>query len=144
LTLSRSDRLEEDYRFTGSCVLQVPRLRRHTVGDDGFTARPDATYVVSGGSGALGLVAAEFLVDRGARHVVLLSRSARAGSPVPPEVAKLRRSARIESLTCDVSDPRSVRRARDAMTKAGMPAVAGVIHAAGVLADGVLANQSEP
>jgi cation diffusion facilitator CzcD-associated flavoprotein CzcO/NAD(P)-dependent dehydrogenase (short-subunit alcohol dehydrogenase family) len=143
LTLSRSDRLEEDYRFTGSGVLQVPRLRRHTVGDDDFTARPDATYVVSGGSGALGLVAAEFLVDRGARHVVLLSRSARAGSPVPPEVAELRRSARVESVTCDVSDPRSVRRARDAMTAAGMPAVAGVIHAAGVLADGVLANQSE-
>lgn len=143
LTLSRSDRLEEDFRFTGSGVLQVPRLRRHTVGDDGFTARPDATYAVSGGSGALGLVAAEFLVNRGARHVVLLSRSARAGSPVPPEVAELRRSARVESVTCDVSDPRSVRRARDTMATAGMPAVAGVIHAAGVLADGVLANQSE-
>lgn len=144
LTLSRSEHLEEDYRFTGTGVLQVPRLRRHTVGDDGFTARPDATYAVSGGSGALGLVAAEFLVGHGARHVVLLSRSAGAGSLVPPEVAELRRSARVESVTCDVSDPQSVRRARDAITKAGMPAVAGVIHAAGVRADGVLANQSEP
>ncbi|MBT2459211.1 SDR family NAD(P)-dependent oxidoreductase [Streptomyces sp. ISL-86] len=143
LTLSRSGRLEEDYRFTGTGVLEVPRLRRHTLGDEGFTARPDATYVVSGGSGALGTVAAGFLVDRGARHVVLLARSTRAGSPVPPEVAELRRSARVELLTCDVSDLRSVRRARDAMTEAGMPAVAGVIHAAGVLADGVLANQSE-
>ncbi|KAF3469306.1 SDR family NAD(P)-dependent oxidoreductase [Streptomyces sp. Tu 3180] len=143
LTLSRSDRLEEDYRFTRTGVLEVPRLRRHFVGDEGFAARPDATYVVSGGSGALGLVAAEFLAHRGARHVVLLSRSARPGSPVPPAVAELRRSARVEWMTCDVSDPRSVRRARDAIAKAGMPAVAGVVHAAGVLADGMLAHQSE-
>ncbi|MFE1429878.1 KR domain-containing protein [Streptomyces sp. PDY-4] len=143
LTLSRSERLEEDYRFTAAGVLQVPRLRRHTLGDERFAARPDATYVVSGGSGALGLVAAGLLVDRGARHVVLLSRSPRAEPAEPPEVATLRRSARVESLACDVSDPRSVRLARDAMTKAGMPAVAGVIHAAGILADGVLANQSE-
>ena len=78
LTLSRSERLEEDYRFTAAGVLQVPRLRRHTLGDERFAARPDATYVVSGGSGALGLVAAGLLVDRGARHVVLLSRSPRA------------------------------------------------------------------
>ncbi|MFE9722752.1 SDR family NAD(P)-dependent oxidoreductase [Streptomyces sp. NPDC005794] len=144
LTLSRSDRLEEDYRFTETGVLEVPRLRRHTPGDGGFAARPDVSYVVSGGSGALGLVAAEFLVERGARHVVLLSRSTRAGAPVPPEVVELRRSARVECLTCDVSDPGSVRRAQDAMTQAGMPAVAGVVHAAGVLADGVLANQTEP
>ncbi|WP_203184101.1 SDR family NAD(P)-dependent oxidoreductase [Streptomyces pratensis] len=144
LTLSRSDRLEGDHRFTPSGVLQVPRLRRHTPGDEGFAARPDVTYVVSGGSGALGLVAAGFLVDRGARHVALLSRSARAGAPVPPEVAELRRSARVEPVTCDVSDLRSVRRAQDAMTQAGMPPVAGVVHTAGVLADGVVANQSEP
>ncbi|MFD0021713.1 KR domain-containing protein [Streptomyces sp. NPDC058382] len=144
LTLSRAESLEEEYRFTGAGLLQVPRLRRQAVGGGGFAARPDATYAVSGGSGALGLVAARFLVDRGARHVVLLSRSAGAGSAVPLGAVGLRGAARVESLECDVSDLRSVRRVREAIEKAGMPAVAGVIHAAGVLADGVLANQSEP
>ncbi|MFJ6851014.1 KR domain-containing protein [Streptomyces sp. NPDC091271] len=144
LALSRSDRLEEEYRFTGTGVLEVPRLRRHALGDGGFAACPDATYVVSGGTGAPGLVAAEFLVDRGARHLVLLSPSTRAESPVPPEVAELRRSARVECLTCDVSDLRSVRRAQDAMTRAGLPPVAGAVHAAGVLADGDLAHRSGP
>lgn len=143
LTLTRSDHVEQEYRFTATGVLEVPRLRRHDLGDEGFTARPDATYVVSGGSGAPGLVTAQFLVDRGARHLVLLSRPTPAGSPVPPEVAELRRSARVECLPCDVSDLRSVRRAQDAMTQAGLPAVAGVVHAAGVLADGALAQQSE-
>ncbi|WP_225447209.1 KR domain-containing protein [Streptacidiphilus sp. PB12-B1b] len=143
LTLSRSDRLKEDYRFTATGVLKVPRLRRQVLGDEDFTALPDATYVVSGGLGAPGLVAAEFLVDRGARHVVLLSRSTRAGSDVPSKVAELRRSARVECLTCDVSDLRSVRRTKDAMAQAGMPTVAGVVHAEGVPADGE-ARQSEP
>lgn len=90
LALSRVESLEEEYRFTGAGVLQVPRLRRQAVGGGGFAARPDATYAVSGGSGALGLVAARFLVDRGARHVVLLSRSAGAGSAVPIGAAELR------------------------------------------------------
>ncbi|MEU5718142.1 KR domain-containing protein [Streptomyces sp. NPDC020403] len=143
LTLSRSGRLEDEYRFTTTGVLEVPRLRRHDLDDEGFAARPDATYVVSAGSGALCLVAAELLVDRGARHLVLLSRSAQAESPAPPEVAELRRSARVECLTCDVSDLRSVHRTREAMTQAGMPAVAGVVHGADILTDGVLAHQSE-
>ncbi|MFD4358157.1 SDR family NAD(P)-dependent oxidoreductase, partial [Nocardia sp. NPDC058518] len=155
LRLSRSADLEEEYRFTASGAVEVPRLQRHqwsgdastrtgsTVEDGGvFMARPDVTYVVSGGLGALGLVVAEFLVDRGARHLVLLSRSAGVDSVVPEEVSELRRLARVECVACDVSDLRSVRDAQEAVSRAGMPSVAGVVHAAGVLTDGVLANQS--
>ncbi len=43
------------------------------------TLRPDATYLVTGGSGALGRLVARFLADRGARHLALLGRT-----PVPP------------------------------------------------------------
>jgi cation diffusion facilitator CzcD-associated flavoprotein CzcO/NAD(P)-dependent dehydrogenase (short-subunit alcohol dehydrogenase family) len=143
LALSQSDRLEDDYRFTETGVIEVPRLRRYALGEEEFAARPDAAYVVSGGLGAPGLVAAQFLVDRGAMHVVLLSRPASAGSALPPEVAELRRSARVACLPCDVSDPQSVRRAQGAMAQAGLPAVAGVVHAAGAAADGMLADQPE-
>ncbi|MFD4354067.1 SDR family NAD(P)-dependent oxidoreductase [Nocardia sp. NPDC058518] len=140
LRLSQGNGLEEEYRFTGTGALEVPRLQRYVPGDGSFVARPDVTYVVSGGLGALGLVAAEFLVDRGARHLVLLSRS--AGAAVPEKVSQLRQIARVECVACDVSDLRSVRQAQEAVSQAGMPSVAGLVHAAGVLTDGVLANQS--
>ena len=143
LTLSRSDGLEDEYRFTETGAVEVPRMRRHVLGDEEFAARPNVTYVVSGGLNGLGLAAAEFLVERGARHLALLSPPNRTDSVLPPKVLELRRSARVECLTCDVSDLRSVRQTRDAMTQAGMPAVAGVIHGADVRSDGLLANQSE-
>ncbi|MFD4358156.1 SDR family NAD(P)-dependent oxidoreductase, partial [Nocardia sp. NPDC058518] len=140
LALSQGVGLEQEYRISDAGVVEVPRLQRHVLGGGEFVAAPDVTYVVSGGLGALGLVVAEFLVDRGARHLVLLSRS--AGSVVSEEVSRLRQVARVECIACDVSDLRSVRDAHDAVSQAGMPAVAGVVHAAGVLTDGVLANQS--
>ncbi|MGJ7907999.1 KR domain-containing protein [Actinopolyspora sp. H202] len=142
LTLSRTAGVEEEYRFTETGVLEVPRLQRHVLGSEEFVARQDMTYVVSAGSGESGSVAAEFLVDRGARHLALFFRSLRAESAVPPKVVELRRSARVELFACDVSDPYSVRRAQDAMVQANMPAVAGVIHTAGDPADGALVNQS--
>ncbi len=40
----------------------------------------DATYLVTGGFGGLGVVAARWLVERGARHIALLGRSARPDS----------------------------------------------------------------
>ncbi|HWI20751.1 MAG TPA: polyketide synthase dehydratase domain-containing protein, partial [Vicinamibacterales bacterium] len=40
-----------------------------------FEARPDVTYLVTGGLGELGRHAAEWLLDRGAKHVTLVSRS---------------------------------------------------------------------
>jgi NAD(P)-dependent dehydrogenase (short-subunit alcohol dehydrogenase family) len=143
LTLSRRCGFEDEYRFTETGVVEVPRLRRHVLGDEEFAARPSVTYVVSGGLSGLGLVAAEFLVERGARHLALLSPPNRMDSDLPPKIFDLRRSARVEWVTCDLSDPGSVRQARDDMDQAGMPAVAGVIHAADIRPDGLLANQSE-
>ncbi|WP_410606081.1 SDR family NAD(P)-dependent oxidoreductase, partial [Amycolatopsis sp. lyj-90] len=132
-----------DYRLSASGDVEVLRLGRLGVGEvGGFVARGDVSYVVSGGLGALGLATAEFLVESGARHVVLLSRTGYTESELPAKVVELRRSARVECFVCDVSDAGSVRRVHGAMVDAGLPAVAGVIHAAGVLTDGVLENQS--
>ena len=60
----------------------VPRLRLSTRLTQPFPTKltPDATYVVTGGGGALGRVVATYLAERGARHIALLSRS-----EIPPE-----------------------------------------------------------
>jgi NAD(P)-dependent dehydrogenase (short-subunit alcohol dehydrogenase family) len=103
--------------------------------------RPDATYLITGGTGGLGLEVARWMVAEGARHVALLARSNRADA-VSPAVESMRAlGARVELFQADVSEATSLEAALSALRQA-MPPLAGVIHAAGVLRDGVLANQS--
>lgn len=61
-------------------VPKVSRLRKlpqelyRSEAAKAMTPRADGTYVISGGLGALGLEVASFLVERGARRLVLISR----------------------------------------------------------------------
>ncbi|MCP3102824.1 type I polyketide synthase [Myxococcus sp. K15C18031901] len=102
--------------------------------------QPEATYLVTGGLGALGLATASWLVDLGARHLVLVGRSA------PNEEASscldtLRsRGCDIQLARVDVADALEVERLVDGISARG-PALRGVFHAAGVLEDAVLLNQ---
>ncbi|WP_233587255.1 non-ribosomal peptide synthetase/type I polyketide synthase [Corallococcus sp. CA049B] len=142
LTLATSDDVEDELSVDGAGVVRVPRLRRTSdIGTaERLQVRPDATYVISGGQGALGTVAARLLVERGATHVLLLSRT--AGATLSPELEALRAKARVESVACDVSRAESVREAKAWLEASGWPTVGGVVHAAGVLSDGTLPNQS--
>ncbi|WP_020659289.1 type I polyketide synthase [Amycolatopsis benzoatilytica] len=95
------------------------------------------TVLVTGGTGALGAHVARDLAARGAEHVVLASRRGEAA----PGVAGLRGElealgARVSVVACDVSDRGAV-----GELLAGIPEelpLRGVVHAAGVVDDGVL------
>ena len=100
----------------------------------------DASYLVTGGLGALGLRVAGWLVERGAGQVVLLGR----GAPSPAARAQIdelaARGARIEVAAADVSRQDEVA-AVLADLAARLPPLRGVIHCAAVLDDGLLADQ---
>jgi len=99
--------------------------------------RPDGAYVISGGSGALGLHVAEWLVEKGAREIVLLSRRA-AEHETNPDVGRLRDSGAVVRLAqCDVADRGELAEVLEAVSD-----VAGVFHCAGILDDGVIQNQT--
>lgn len=97
----------------------------------------DATYLITGGLGGLGLVVARWLVERGARHLVLVSRR----GVTPARQAALQTleelGACITVLQADVADAAQV---ADVLTqiKRAHPPLRGIIHAAGVVEDGVL------
>ena len=109
---------------------------------DNRVVRADRTYLVAGGLGALGLVAAARLARCGARHLVLLARSA-PGRAAAEAVAKLaREGVTVRVAALDICD-------RDALAKlledvaAKSPPLAGVVHCAGTLHDATIQNLDE-
>ena len=98
----------------------------------------NATYLITGGLGYLGMLTARDLVDRGARHVVLLGRSAATGPEVAASIDKMRESgAFVRTALVDLADGAALRVLFDDIGNT-MPPVRGVIHAAGVLDDATI------
>ena len=102
--------------------------------------RSDSTYLLTGGLGGLGLQVARWLVEQGARYLCLLGRS----QPTPTaqqQITELQAlGAAITVVQADVSRQEEV-----AQTLARIPKaqpLRGVIHAAGILDDGALLQQS--
>ncbi|MDA0167608.1 acyltransferase domain-containing protein [Solirubrobacter taibaiensis] len=94
--------------------------------------RADRTYVISGGTGALGLLLAEHLSTLGARSIALLARR----EPQPAQRAQLAIiDADVTVLVADVAAPGL----RGVLERVRSP-IAGVIHAAGRLDDGLAAD----
>ncbi|KAI0181683.1 putative polyketide synthase [Hypoxylon sp. FL1284] len=103
---------------------------------------PRATYLISGGLGGLGRSMSRWLVGRGARYLILLSRS----GPRTLEAAELlsefeKMGVRAEAPPCDVSDREALRAVLASCSKT-MPPIKGCIQASAVLTEFVFENMS--
>ena len=99
----------------------------------------NATYLITGGHGGLGLVVARWLVDRGACSIVLVGRTPPSAEAVAAIAALRARSVRVESVAADVSSSDDVARVL-AFVRAELPPLGGILHAAMVLADTPIAD----
>ncbi len=103
--------------------------------------RPEATYLITGGLGALGLATAQWLAERGAGNLVLLGRGNGQGA-AQAQIRELELSGvRVKVLRADISQREEVARALQE-TAEDMPPLRGIVHAAGVLDDALLIRQS--
>ena len=99
--------------------------------------RSDGAYLFTGGLGALGMQAARWLIDRGARHLLLLGRT--GASPETQAVLDGWRAEGVEVATAQ-ADVTRLDDLRQVLAERGpsAPPLRGVLHTAGVLDDGVL------
>ncbi|KAI0805327.1 putative polyketide synthase [Xylaria sp. FL0064] len=102
-----------------------------------FSLDPAAAYIIAGGLGGLGRAICRWSVGRGARTLVLLSRS---GGPKAPEAEDLVRQLRSQGVNvitpvCDISDASAVATALTSRASPSMPIIKGCIQASMVLRD---------
>ncbi|MBY0286202.1 MAG: type I polyketide synthase [Mycobacteriaceae bacterium] len=149
---------EDQIAVRGDATL-VPRLRPCSNLTKPFPTKltPDATYVVTGGAGALGRVVATYLAERGARHITLLGRT-----PIPPRDqwstltdddphfatvtairAVERLGAQIATASVDITDSDQMAAWLRSHVRDGGRPIRGIVHAAGSVADQLLVNMSE-
>jgi acyl transferase domain-containing protein/acyl carrier protein len=120
---------DEDQSGTRDGNRHVARLAR--VAGPSPAAAPaiqaDATYLVTGGFGGLGLLVGRWLAERGARHVALLGRNPDMGSAGVRAIQAL--GAQVIPLAADVADAGALRRLLDQLARTAPP-VRGIVHAA--------------
>ncbi|MBI2838246.1 MAG: amino acid adenylation domain-containing protein [Acidobacteria bacterium] len=128
----------------------VARLARRDRKDDlgrRIEWRSDASYLVTGGLGGLGLLVARWMVEHGAQHVILMGRTA-----LPPRFEWKERSpegqysrvisavleiealgAEVHLASVDVADEAQLHAFLLAWRADDRPPIRGVVHAAGVV-----------
>ncbi|NEP14133.1 MAG: SDR family NAD(P)-dependent oxidoreductase, partial [Symploca sp. SIO2C1] len=120
----------------GKVVVEMPPVK-----GEQQSLQPEASYLITGGLGALGLEVAQWMVAQGAKNIVLTGRS------TPKETAQKviteleAAGASISVLLGDISHQEDVENIFEEIATSLSP-LKGVIHAAGVLDDGVLQKMS--
>ena len=119
--------------------------------------RPDGSYLITGGLGALGLLVARWMIQHGARRLILMGRTqlpprsswhvVPAESPQAVQIAHIREleslGAAIHLASVDITDEIALSSFLDEYECSGWPPIRGVIHAAGVVQDQLLMHMDK-
>lgn len=134
------------------------KLSRPAQASKSLLPKAQGAYIITGGLGSLGLDTADFLVGKGGRRILLISRRtlparsswARLISEKDEQSNVLQRIQRMESvgatvstLALDMSLPNAAETLLQALDTKQLPPVLGVIHCAGVLEDGLVLQTTQ-
>ncbi|HEY0098201.1 MAG TPA: type I polyketide synthase, partial [Pyrinomonadaceae bacterium] len=148
LTEERQVAFRQDQRYVCRLVRRPDRYRAERA----LKFRADASYLITGGLGALGLQVARWMVEQGARRLILMGRTplpirsiwteVQPDSPFARQIDAIRQleamGASIHLATVDVADEAQLVSFLNAFEREGWPPIRGVIHAAGTLNDRTL------
>ncbi|MFI9744153.1 SDR family NAD(P)-dependent oxidoreductase [Streptomyces sp. NPDC052494] len=127
-----ADGSAEDLIAVRSGAAHTARLRPAAEALRPLPVRPDATYVLTGGLGAIGTGLVRDLAARGARHLVLIGR--RPQDELAAEAQELLAelaAAGVEAVYASADTGDAARLTEALAVLDGLPPVRGVVHAAG-------------
>lgn len=118
--------------------------------------RPDGAYMITGAFGGIGLLVANWLLDNGARRLILVGREAfparrewdkhAADSRIGQRIQAIRdlesRGASVHITGFDIADEASLQDFLRSYEEEGWPAIRGVFHSAGTATPQMLAQMS--
>ncbi|MCB5197363.1 type I polyketide synthase [Deefgea salmonis] len=103
----------------------------------------EGSYLVTGGLAGFGLKTAQWLADKGAKNLVLISRSGPSAPEAQAAIAALRlRGVKVLPLACDVTQLAELAQVFAHFGQT-MPPLKGIVHAAVVIDDALIRN-TEP
>lgn len=120
-----------------------PRNKLYALqGTNNAVIKSDGTYLVTGGLGGLGLIILDWLVELGAVSIALCGRRQADEIALKKIQSAQARGVDVRVVNGDISDTDSTKKVLEYIDH-NMQPLAGVIHSAGVLSDGVIAQQTE-
>lgn len=103
---------------------------------------PQASYLITGGNGAVGLVYAKALIEKGAKCIFLMGRSGLSKKALELVDQYREDGVLIKFVQADVCDYASVKQAVQMMYDSEYPELRGIVHAAGILKDALISESS--
>ena len=123
-------------KHIGKIVLTFPQNRQTLIKN-----HQNDTYLITGGWGALGLKASQWLVQKGVKQIILVGRS----EPSPSALESIRHfeqlGTKIHIFTANVANFEELTEIF-ALFQQNSQKLRGIIHTAGMLDDGLLSNQT--
>jgi acyl transferase domain-containing protein/NADPH:quinone reductase-like Zn-dependent oxidoreductase/acyl carrier protein len=138
--IAEAFQLMQQSHHVGKIVVQPPASRTVAAGAHARPLRTAGTHVITGAFGGFGMEVAKWLVDQGVRSLALFGRSG-AASPAARAMLEEFRARGVEVMAdpLDVSDKSAIEVAFSKIAQTMQP-VAGIMHAAMVLDDAIVAN----
>ncbi|ACK70306.1 Beta-ketoacyl synthase [Gloeothece citriformis PCC 7424] len=119
----------------------VTRLKKATLTPQKLSLYQEGTYLITGGLGAVGLKVAQWLVKEGAKHLVLMGRSQPSANAQEILNTLEEKGVNLSIVQGDVTELEDINRIFNQI-KNSHPPLKGIIHAAGLLKDGILQGLS--
>ena len=127
---------------TNQVVIQfeTPEKDLPVVQSDEFSFDSDGTYLITGGFGGFGFKTALWLVQHGAKHLVLTGRSGANTPEKQAQVAQLEAmGANVHAAACDTADMDALQSLADEI-KTNLPELKGIFHSGAVIEDQAIAD----
>lgn len=135
--------LMKDNNQIGNVVIDFSNQPVDVISRKQGEVRGEGTYLITGGTGGLGLEIAKWLVDKGAKNIALLSRSGLKNANTIFEVEKMKKKgANIYVYSVDISQLSELEKVFIKI-KEDLPEITGIFHGAMILDDGFLLDMNE-